>query len=111
MSPRDWRERIEDMLVCAQNILEFTDGMSFDAFLDDPRTIRAVAFELTTIGEAARAVPAEIQDKYPNVPWGKMQGIRNVLVHEYFRIDEEILWKAARENMPQLIEALLELKK
>ncbi len=111
MSPRDWRDRIEDMLVCAQNILEFTDGMNFDAFLDDPRTIRAVAFELTTIGEAARAVPAEIQDKYPNVPWGKMQGIRNVLVHEYFRIDEEILWKAARENMPQLIEALLELKK
>lgn len=111
MSPRDWQDRIEDMLVCAQNILDFTDGMDFDAFLDDPRTIRAVAFELTTIGEAARAVPAEIQDKYPNVPWGKMQGIRNVLVHEYFRIDEEILWKAARENVPQLIEALLELKK
>jgi len=111
VSPRDWQDRIEDMLVCAQNILDFTDGMDFDAFLDDPRTIRAVAFELTTIGEAARAVPAEIQDKYPNVPWGKMQGIRNVLVHEYFRIDEEILWKAARENVPQLIEALLELKK
>ena len=77
-----------------------------DDFLDDPRTVRAIAFEFTTIGEAARVMPVEIQDRYPDVPWGKMQGIRNVLVHEYFRLDEEILWKATQEDIPPLIRAL-----
>jgi len=80
--------------------------MTLDAFLADPRTIRAVAFEFTTIGEAAHVIPVEIQERYSDVPWGKMQGIRNVLVHEYFRLDEEILWKAVQEDIPPLIAAL-----
>ena len=91
MSPRTWLERIQDVLTCAKNIRDFTSGMDLDSFLNDEKTIRAVAFELITIGEAVRAVPMEIQQQYPNVPWGKMLGLRNVLVHEYFRLDEEIL--------------------
>ena len=83
--------------------------MSFDAFLGDPRTIRAVAFEFTTMGEAARAIPEEIWEQHPEVPWGKMQGIRNVLVHEYFRLDEEILWNASQNDISPLIAALEKL--
>jgi uncharacterized protein with HEPN domain len=79
--------------------------MSFESFLDDPRTIRAVAFEFITMGEATRAVPEEIQEQHPEIPWGKMQGIRNVLVREYFRLDEEILWNASQNDMPPLIAA------
>lgn len=81
-------------------------GLTFQTFLEDPRTIRAVAYEFTTIGEAARVIPIEIQERYSDIPWGKMQGIRNVLVHEYFRLDEEILWKAVQEDIPPLITAL-----
>jgi uncharacterized protein with HEPN domain len=88
VSPRAWQERIQDILTCARNIQDFTQGMGMDDFLEDPRTVRAVAFEFTTMGEAARAIPGEIQERYPDVPWGKMQGIRNVLIHEYFRLDE-----------------------
>ncbi len=106
MSPRSWLDRIEDILSCAKNIQDFSAGMTLDEFIDDPRTIRAVAFEFTTIGEAARVVSLEIQERYPEIPWGKMQGIRNVLVHEYFRLDEEILWKAVQEDIPPLITAL-----
>jgi len=106
MSPRAWRERVEDILSCAQNIRDYTQGMSFDTFLDDPKTIRAVAYEFTTMGEAARAIPSEIQEQFADVPWGKMMGIRNVLVHEYFRLDEEILWQASREDIPPVIAAL-----
>lgn len=111
MSPRTWQERVEDILICAQNVQNFTAGMDFNAFLDDPRTIRAVAFEFTTIGEASRAIPLEIQMQSPDVPWGKMQGIRNVLVHEYFRLDEEILWKAVQEDIPPLIAVLEKMVK
>ena len=86
MSPRTWQERLEDILMCARNVQDFTAGMDFVSFLDDPRTIRAVAFEFTTIGEAARAISDEVRERYPEVPWEKMLGIRNVLVHEYFRV-------------------------
>ena len=103
---RTWQERIRDILTCAHNMQQFTAGMSFETFVDDSRTVRAVAFEFTTIGEAAHAIPLEVQERYPQVPWGKMQGIRNVLVHEYFRIDEEILWRTIQDDIPGLIAAL-----
>ena len=106
MSPRVWLDRIRDILSCAKNIQDFSTGMSFDGFLEDPRTIRAVAFEFTTIGEAARVIPIEIQERFSDIPWGKMQGIRNVLVHEYFRLDEVILWRAIQEDIPPLIAVL-----
>lgn len=106
MSPRNWQSRVQDILACCYNISAFTIGMNFDSFLDDSKTIRAVAFELTTIGEAVRAIPPEIQQKYPEIPWGEIQGIRNVLVHEYFRLDEEIIWKTIQDDIPQLINTL-----
>ena len=68
-----------------------------------------MAFEFTTMGEAARAMPAEAQNRYPEVPWEKMQAIRNLLVHEYFRIDEEILWRASQDDVPLLIANLEEI--
>jgi uncharacterized protein with HEPN domain len=83
--------------------------MSFDSFSSDPKTIRAVAFELTTMGEAARAIPPEVQDRYSQIPWDKMQAIRNVVVHEYFRIDDEILWKTSQEDIPRIISVLKEI--
>jgi uncharacterized protein with HEPN domain len=61
------------------------------------------------MGEAARAVPAEVQERYPRLPWEKMQAIRNILVHEYFLIDEEILWRASQEEIPPLIAQLEEI--
>jgi uncharacterized protein with HEPN domain len=109
VSPRNWLARVEDILTCARNIREFTDGMDLEAFLEDARTSHAVAFEFTTMGEAAGAMPAEVQKRYPLVPWEKMQAICNVLVHEYFRIDEEILWGASQEEIPALIARLEEI--
>jgi len=111
LSFRGWQARVQDILACCHNIQTFTAGMSYEIFMDDPKTIRAVAFELTTIGEAARAIPTEIQEKYSKIPWGKIQGIRNVLVHEYFRLDEEILWKTIQENIPELIILLDQISK
>ena len=99
MSPRSWRARINDILVCIQNIQTFTLGMTFDEFSMDGKTIRAVAFELITLGEAARAVPQKVQQQYPEIPWLKMQDIRNVIVHEYYRMDEEIIWETIRDDL------------
>jgi uncharacterized protein with HEPN domain len=106
MSPRHWLQRIRDILACIHNILAFTRGMSLDAFEENPMAVRAVAFEFVTMGEAARAIPVDIQQQYPGIPWDKMQVIRNVIVHEYFRIEEEILWKTCQEDLQPLIPLL-----
>ena len=106
MSARDYRMRVQDMLNCCLNILDFTAGMDFESFLSDPIIIRAVAFELITIGEAVRSLPESIKHDYPHIPWGSMQGIRNILVHEYYRLDEEIIWKTITDDIPNLVDAL-----
>jgi uncharacterized protein with HEPN domain len=80
--------------------------MSLETFQENPMAVRAVAFEFVTMGEAARAIPAAIQQRYTGIPWDKMQVIRNVIVHEYFRIDEEILWKTCQEDLQPLIPLL-----
>ena len=85
MSPRNWQTRIEDMLTCIHNVQSFVTGMTYDDFFEDAKTIRAVAFELSILGEAARAVPESVRFRFPEIPWGKMQEIRNVIIHEYYR--------------------------
>jgi uncharacterized protein with HEPN domain len=106
MSPRDWTQRIRDILSCIRNILAFTQGMDLRMFEENPMAVRAVAFEFVTMGEAARAIPADAQKCFPGIPWDKMQVICNVIVHEYFRIDEEILWKTCQEDLAPLIASL-----
>jgi uncharacterized protein with HEPN domain len=106
VSPRDYRIRIQDILSCCQNILDFTMDKDYESFLSDPVTIRAVAFELVTIGEAVRSLPLNIKHDNPHIPWGSIQGIRNILIHEYFRLDEEIIWKTVTDDIPNLIEGL-----
>lgn len=107
MSPRSWQLRIKDMISCCENIQSFTSLSNYDAFLNDPKTIRAVAFELSTLGEAVRALPEDIKNRHSEIPWEKIQGIRNVLIHEYFRLDEEIIWKTVQQDIPNL-KSLLE---
>ena len=109
MSPRPWETRFQDILACAYNIQSFTENMSVDSFLADPKSIRAVAFEFVTMGEA-RAISDDIRKQYPQIPWDKMQGLRNILVHEYFRLDEEILWQSSIEDIPELIRELEKLQ-
>jgi uncharacterized protein with HEPN domain len=95
------------MISCCENIQSFTSLSNYDAFLDDPKTIRAVAFELSTLGEAVRALPEDIKNRHFEIPWEKIPGIRNVLIHEYFRLDEEIIWKTVQQDIPNL-KSLLE---
>lgn len=68
MSPRAWQEHVEDILNCARNVQDFTKGMSFESFLDDPRTIRAVAYEFTTIGEATAQSRKRFRSSFPMSP-------------------------------------------
>jgi uncharacterized protein with HEPN domain len=100
---RNWRLRIEDMLEAIQHVQQYIQGFDLQAFCADQKTIDAVIRNFEVLGEAARHVPDEIQNKYPEIPWSKIRGMRHLLTHEYFGINTEIMWKTANQDLSPLI--------
>ena len=76
--------------------------MSYSEWLKDEKTIDAVVKNIEVIGEAASRLPVEIQEKFPDVPWALMKQMRNILAHEYFGIDLDIIWKTIQNDLPLL---------
>ena len=106
MPPRNPLQRVRDILDAARAIRSFVEGMDESAFRVDRRTLDAILRNLTVIGEAARHVPEDFRARFREVPWLEMADMRNVVVHEYFGVDVEILWQTATRDVPEL-EALL----
>lgn len=102
MMERDYRDYLQDILDSIKDIENFTTDMNFEGFSQDRKTTNAVVRSIEIIGEAAKNIPDLIRRKYPNIPWKKMAGMRDKLIHEYFGIDPEILWKVAKEDLPPL---------
>jgi Uncharacterized conserved protein, COG2361 len=94
------------MLESLEKIERYTVGLTFERFAWDDRTVDAVVRNLEIIGEAARQIPSEVRERYPEVPWRRVIGLRNVVVHEYFAVDVEIVWTVVRQSLPELKEAL-----
>ncbi|HCK65735.1 MAG TPA: hypothetical protein DHW49_05680 [Anaerolineae bacterium] len=106
MSPRDWKDRIRDILDAIAEIQNFVRGMDFEAFKKDDKSIRAVEMNFIIIGEAANQIPEEIEEKYSNIPWSLMRAMRNRLVHVYFNVDEKLMWDTVQNDLPPLITEL-----
>jgi uncharacterized protein with HEPN domain len=102
MKKREYGDFIQDILDCINHVEKFTQGMRFGNFVKDTKTVYAVVRAIEIIGEATRNIPKSIKEKYPEVPWIKMAGMRNRLIHEYFGIDLEILWEVAKRDVPKL---------
>ena len=102
MPPRQWKLRITDILDAIAAIQSYTKGMNLQAFQRDQRTIDAVIRNITVIGEAARMIPLDLADHYPEIPWEDMRDMRNVVVHVYFGVNTEILWDTAQNDLPSL---------
>ena len=109
MPHRNWKLRITDIIEAIEKILSYVEGMAFDEFVDDPKTIDAVIRNITVIGEAARNVPEEVVNRHPSLPWREMQDIRNVVVHEYFGVDNNVVWDTLQRNLPPLLPELKRL--
>ncbi len=78
--------------LCKRSIEKFIEGMNFEAFQADDKTASAVMRKLEIIGEATKQVPQEVRDKYPQVPWREMAGMRDKLIHFYFGVDYSLVW-------------------
>ena len=104
----------EDIILAMKRIAEYIEGLSFVRFKKDYKTVDAVIRNFEIIGEAAKNIPVEIKDKYPEVPWAEMYLLRNKVSHEYFGIDYEIIWDVALNYLPEnqkQIEYILTLEK
>ena len=103
-----WRDDayVLDMLLAARKVLEFTKDVDRVRFQRDELVQNAVLRQIQIIGEAASKVSPEYQDNHPEVPWRDMVGMRNRLVHEYFRILPGRVWDVVEKHVPQLVQLL-----
>ena len=111
MKKRIYRDYIQDIFDAINDTESFIEGMTLEDFAQDKKTCNAVIRSLEVIGEAAKKIPGFIRKQYPGVPWKRMAGMRDKMIHEYFGVDIEILWKTAKEDIPPLrnsVEAMLE---
>ncbi len=106
MPARGWRLRIQDILESIEKIQRYVSDMTLEEFLEAEMVVDAVVRNFTIIGEASRHVPEELEERWPDVPWYEMRGMRNVVVHEYFGVSREILWGTVRNDLPPLVPML-----
>jgi uncharacterized protein with HEPN domain len=97
---------LEDIVEGAEKIDRFTDGMPYEAFERDEKTVTAVLRNLDVTGEAAKNVPEDVRREYSEVPWSEMAGMRDKLIHGYATIELDIVWTTVREDVPELVPAL-----
>jgi uncharacterized protein with HEPN domain len=99
---RDWMLYLEDILACSRKVERYTSGMTREQFKADDKTYDAVVRNLEIIGEAAKNIPPSVQAMIAEIDWRKPAGLRDVIAHAYFGIDDAILWDVIQHKVPQL---------
>lgn len=94
---------IKDIVNAANLVVEFVAGLKKEAFIDDWKTRSAVLYQLTVIGEAVKRLSKEFRERYPQIPWALIAGMRDNLIHGYDLIDWDEVWKTSTEDVPELI--------
>ncbi len=104
--PRDHELYLKDIKSSCEKIIRYTGGLSQEQFLKDELIYDAVLRNLMIIGEAAKNVSEDIRKKYHLVEWKKICGLRDIITHAYFGIDNSILWEIIHLKIPSLMRAL-----
>ena len=103
---REWRLYLQDAIMCCDKAIGYTQGMDRLAFEADQRTYDAVLRNLEILGEAVRHIPEKVREAYPQVPWVKIAGLRNILAHAYFGVDNDIIWDVLANHIRPLAREL-----
>lgn len=93
---------LSDILTSIVEIEEFLQGMTYESFASDKKTVNAVIRSLEVLGEAAKHLPTSFRKKHPDIPWSKMAGMRDVLIHDYMGVDLKTVWKVTQERLPEI---------
>src|SRR5947209_1428120 len=106
---RDYRPFLDDIRHACEKVLRYTAGLTFEQFVADERTYDAVLRNLSIIGEAVKQVPQAFRDQYPDLEWRKIARFRDIVVHHYFAVDEQIVWDIVQNKAPELLVQLQQL--
>ncbi len=98
---REYILYLEDMLESMSLISEYIETLDFDSFKRNRKTVDAVVRNLEIIGEAAKNIPQNIKEQNTEMPWRQMYGLRNLIIHEYFGLDYEIIWDIVHIKLPK----------
>lgn len=99
---KDYKAYLRHILDSIMLIENYTRNLSFEEFEKDRKTIDAVIRNFEIIGEASSKLPKEFTEKYPEIPWKSIIGLRNVLIHDYFGVDVVAVWENIRQKLPEL---------
>jgi len=102
MSKRPVDLLLNDILESIDKVEQYTEGMSFDSFSNDQKSIDAVVRNLEIIGEAANRLPVDFKERHSSFEWHKVVGLRHRIIHEYFGIDLQIIWQIMHADLPAL---------
>lgn len=109
MPKRDDKLLLGDIQDAGNKILRFTQSVVFAAFVQNEEKVDAVIRNFEIIGEAAANLSPALQQKHTQIPWRRIIGYRNRLVHEYFGVDLQIVWKVVETELPQLLKNIHDL--
>jgi len=109
MTESRWNTFAEEMLEAVKKIERYTQNLTRESFKKNELVIDAVLRNLEIMGEAAKNVPVEVREQHPEIPWKRIIGLRNIVIHRYFGIDINIIWEIVTRNLPQTKPALVRL--
>lgn len=93
---------IQKIIVYITDVEKYIENMEAIDFLDDKKTITACAFTVSQIGEISKEISVETQQKYTDIPWKSIKGMRNKIVHDYENVDLSVLWGTIKNSLPEL---------
>ena len=109
--PRDYKVSLEDILGAIRKIRSYTQGVTLQTFKQDSKTFDAVVRNLEIVGEAAKSLPDTVRLGHPEIDWNRIAGLRDILIHEYFGVDAEIIWDVVENKLRALEEVVQKILK
>jgi uncharacterized protein with HEPN domain len=100
------KERLEHMLAAAHRVIRYTSNKSFEDLKADDMMYYAVVKNIEIIGEAANMLSSDFVDNHSETPWKQVRGMRNYIVHEYFQIDDVVVWGVVTTDIPVLCQQI-----
>jgi uncharacterized protein with HEPN domain len=104
------RESVLDITEAVRKILAYTAGVTLAEFLANDEKQDAVLRRILVVGEATKRLSSEFRQRYPEIPWRDIAGIRDIIVHDYNRVDAETIWDVVQNDLPGLMTFLNSLE-